>query len=149
MYLKVYCIRNSMLDHRPRALSLDQSRKPQEVPPAQHLRHHVNRTEVPARIVGALCHHGNRKKFQQSKPAGGQDRHPKACCSRHKPLNQPSAFPIQQLLSTSLLIYLVTGISGCALHENYFNTKQIWILICFEPQAKKQYIQFGKSLPSG
>lgn len=111
MCLKVYCIRNSMLDHRLRALNLDQGRKPQEAPPAQHLKHHVNRTEVPARLTGALCHHGNRKKFQQIRPASGQDRHLKVCCSRYRPLNQPSAFLSQQLLSTSLLTYLVTGTS--------------------------------------
>lgn len=108
MCLKVYCIRNSMLDHRLRALNLDQGRKPQEAPPAQHLKHHVNRTEVPARLTGALCHHGNRKKFQQIRPASGQDRHLKVCCSRYRPLNQPSAFLSQQLLSTSLLTYLLT-----------------------------------------
>lgn len=104
MCLKIYCIRSSMLDHRLKALSLNQDRKPQEVPPAQHFRHHVNRTEISTRLIGALCRHSKRKKFQQSRPAAGQDRHLKVCWSKYRPLNQPSAFLGQQLLPTSLLI---------------------------------------------
>lgn len=52
------------------------------------------------------------RSFQQSKPAGGQDWHFNVHCSSHIPLNQPSAFPSQQSLSTSLFIYLVTGTLG-------------------------------------
>lgn len=75
----------------------------------------LNRSKVPTRLIGALCHHGKRKKFQQSRPAAGQDRDIKVCYSRYRPLNQPSALLSQQLLSTSLLTYLVTGTSGWAL----------------------------------
>lgn len=76
------------------------------------------------------------RSFEQSKPAGGQDWHFKEPCSSYIPLNQHSAFLSQESLST----YLLSNghIRLCfALHDNYFNPKQISVLICFEPQAKK------------